>query len=555
MIFSLSKCIFSIFSIAFCALSTNDLPHIMFFLTDDLGYNAPGYKNQDVISPTLDALRSNGVELTDHHTYRFCAPSRSSFLSGRFPYKLAATRVNFNPAPLMDGLHLSYMTIADQLQKIGYSTHQFGKWHQGFYHKEYTPLYRGFNTSYGFLTGGESHYTEETITSHSCGGEVDIWDTDHPAVGDNGTWSALLFTEAAKRVIASYSSHHNNTRHQNTKQIQYTGPPLFFYFALHDTHGPTEAPLHLVNKYPPLPGNDSAIITTFNAMISGTDESVKNITDALKTAGMWNNTLLIWTSDNGAEITHQLSTNCYHITPGKPSGKDHGYCAGGSNAPFRGGKGSNWEGGHRVPTFISGPALPSSMRGKTLDGLAHISDWYKTLVEGVASGDASDPRGVSPLDSINLWPWLSGHISSSPRKFIVHDHHMFGNEIWGAVRLGKWKLIVHSSEGQASWYGRFTPNATTPNPSFPHANCSTSQPCLFNIEVDPTEHHNVAIQNPTVVHDLMTRFQALEKEYHPPKKNPSQDVDGYCEFVKNNHGFLGPWKTGDLLKDHKMNNF
>jgi len=140
-------------------VATAKQPHIAFFLTDDLGYNSPGFHNEELNTPHLDALHADGVELLDHHVYRYCAPTRSSFLSGRLPYKLEATRANLNPAQLAAGLHLSYATIGDKLHSAGYSTHQFGKWHAGFFVKEHTPKYRGFNSSFGFLTGGEVQIT------------------------------------------------------------------------------------------------------------------------------------------------------------------------------------------------------------------------------------------------------------------------------------------------------------------------------------------------------------------------------------------------------------
>ena len=175
--------------------------------------------------------------------------------------------------------------------------------HQGFFVKEHTPVHRGFNSSYGFLTGGEDHYSEATICGAPVCGEhhksIDIWDSDKPGYTKNGTWSAQLFTEAAQAVIAD---HFDST------------VPLFFYFALHNTHGPTQAPQRLIDLYENhstqdcrTVGNlsDCAIIHTFAAMITSVDETVFNITTALKRRGLWNNTLLVWTTDNGAEITHQ----------------------------------------------------------------------------------------------------------------------------------------------------------------------------------------------------------------------------------------------------------
>ena len=209
---------------------------------------------------------------------------------------------------------------------------------RGFFLKEHTPIYRGFNTSYGFLTGGEDHYSEATICGAPVCGihtkSIDIWDSDKPAYEHNGTWSAQLFAEAAQRVVRAHDA----------------ASPLFLYFALHNTHGPTQAPQRLIDLYDGhddcrTVGNlsDCAIIHTFAAMITAVDETVFNVTTTLKESGLWENTLLIWTTDNGAEINHQLP-GCgeLHPIPSAVSGVggSPGYCGGGSNAPFRGGKGS-----------------------------------------------------------------------------------------------------------------------------------------------------------------------------------------------------------------------
>ena len=236
---------------------------------------------------------------------------------------------------------------------------------RGFFLKEHTPIYRGFNTSYGFLTGGEDHYSEATICGAPVCGihtkSIDIWDSDKPAYEHNGTWSAQLFAEAAQRVIRAHDA----------------VSPLFLYFALHNTHGPTQAPQRLIDLYDGhddcrTVGNlsDCAIIHTFAAMITAVDETVFNVTTTLKESGLWENTLLIWTTDNGAEINHQLP-GCgeLHPIPSAVSGVggSPGYCGGGSNAPFRGGKGSARNGRERacaLPCLADSVHLGGKATGK-----------------------------------------------------------------------------------------------------------------------------------------------------------------------------------------------
>ncbi|EGD72429.1 hypothetical protein PTSG_00448 [Salpingoeca rosetta] len=500
-------------------------PHIIFFLTDDLGWNAPSFHNNEIITPTLHHLHANGVELYSHYTYMFCSPTRASFLTGRFPYKHEMTNTNLLPPTRMLGLDLSYTTLADKLKQANYSTHHIGKWHLGMYKKEYTPRYRGFDTTFGFLTGGENHYTQRAFVSPPA---VDLWDEEAPAYGMNGTWTGKMFTDAALDIIR------NNAQLRNA-----TGdaPPLFIYFALHDVHAPTQSPVRLAQLYN-FTGDDAGLKSTFYGMISGVDEAVRNVTDALKAAGMWNDTLLVWTSDNGSPTMGSFNGGCKNVVPDSRGGA----CMCGSNYPLRGSKHTNFEGGVRTPTFVSGPVLPAHMRGKRLDGLMHVCDWYSTLCS-VAGVDPADPGGIAPLDAIDMWPYISGAVSESPRDFIVHDHRMFTSNITGAIRKGDWKLFVDPDMKWANWFGFFAPNASVPDPPKETLQCPRESPCLFNIKKDMTEQHNVAKEHPLVVMEMLALFDSLNNEYHPPKDAAPTNSTAFYAYVNAHNGFLGPFMS------------
>ena len=158
----------------------------------------------------------------------------------------------------------------------------------------------------------------------------------------------------------------------------------------------------------------------------------------------------------------------------------------------KGGKGSLWEGGYRTPGFVAGGAIPAHMRGQSLDGLVHISDWYPTFIAYLTSMAAHDPNGPTPVTGLNLLPYLTGRATASPRTEIVHDHLMhcvpdgvqslaqcergqtpdfpsghYPNHTTGALTQQDtqganklWKLLVGPAQ-QASWYGRFSPNSTS----------------------------------------------------------------------------------------------
>lgn len=523
--------------------SNDRSPHIIYILADDLGWNFPGYHNPDVITPTLDKLATDeGVRLESAYMYKYCGPSRGSLLTGRYPWRLPSVRCNFIPSSIPEGVPLEYNFLPKQLAKANYESYHAGKWHLGFHTTEYTPVGRGFNHSFGFLEGGEDHWT------HKCGAggtkcktpgqpansktNWDLWsqDTDNfpggPAYdfngtkGDESTYSGYIFPAwAVDRIFA-----HDQSR------------PMFMYLALQDTHSPYEAPQRFIDMYS-FNATEAPRKNTFFAMVSVIDEGVRNVTAALRSTGMWENTLLIWATDNGSPTW-----------------------SGGSNHPLRGAKGSNWEGGVRVPAFVSGGFLPSAMRGSVLHGLVHVSDWYATLSAVAGLGDEADGAGPSTPDSFNVWPYLSGEVSESPRTEIVLDHHMFTNESanigsdtvcggqeWfelpgydalGSIRVGRHKLIV-GPEKTASWYGQFSPNITAPSDRDLYVACWT--PCVFDVVADPGEHVDLAASDPDLLRELWAKFNESNAEYHPDVYGPPVDYDGFCAGVNANGGWVSPW--------------
>jgi arylsulfatase B len=264
-------------------------PNVVFILTDDLGYYAPGYNNPDLITPTLDNLASTGVTLTHHYTYMFCAPSRGAFLTGRFPYKLSATRCNFIPPTIQDGIDLNFTMLPKKLQEGGYISHHVGKWHQGLFSQEYTPQARGFATTDGFLEGGEDHFTQSTFYSSICAAK-DIWVNGSVAPQYQGIYTGFRITGTAVNILQNHAARYGPA----------SDTPLFMYLALHNTHAPLEAPQKYLDMYP----NVSYLPKkTFYAMTAVVDEAVANVTRALHETEMWNNTLLVWTTDNGSPVT------------------------------------------------------------------------------------------------------------------------------------------------------------------------------------------------------------------------------------------------------------
>jgi len=227
-------------------------------------------------------------------------------------------------------------------------------------------------------------------------------------VGRNGTYNQELLTARAEAIIAAHDA----------------AAPLYMYLAYQNVHEGCaradklgmQAPLASVQLY-----NTTKLDTykLMGAMITELDAGVGRVVQALRAAGLYDDTLIVFKSDNGGPLEHA------------------------TNAPLRGGKHTFFDGGLRVEAFLAGGALPAVRRGATWDGLAHASDWYRTLVEGYAglaigAGATGGPR---PLDSLNLWPALLAG-AASPRTEIIHQvNNSYYDEGVSALRVGDMKLI------------------------------------------------------------------------------------------------------------------
>ena len=131
-------------------------PNIVFVLVDDWGFAEVGFRDQKIKSPNLDDLAKTGLVLNRHYVYMFCSPSRASLLTGRWPHHVHQWNIKQN---VTLGLNINMTMLPAKLKQAGYSTHMVGKWHEGFFDPAFLPVNRGFDTSSGFLSGGENHMT------------------------------------------------------------------------------------------------------------------------------------------------------------------------------------------------------------------------------------------------------------------------------------------------------------------------------------------------------------------------------------------------------------
>lgn len=288
-------------------------PHIIFILTDDQGYHDVGYHGSDIETPTLDRLAAEGVKLENYYIQPICTPSRSQLLTGRYQIHTGLQHSIIRPRQ-PNCLPLDQVTLPQKLQEAGYSTHMVGKWHLGFYRKECLPTRRGFDTFLGSLTGNVDYYTYDNCDGPGvCG--FDLHEGESVAWGLSGQYSTMLYAQRASHILASHSPQ----------------KPLFLYVAFQAVHTPLQSPREYLYRYRTM-GNVAR--RKYAAMVTCMDEAVRNITWALKRYGFYNNSVIIFSSDNGGQTF-----------------------SGGSNWPLRGRKGTYWEGGVRGLGFVHSPLL------------------------------------------------------------------------------------------------------------------------------------------------------------------------------------------------------
>ena len=458
---------------------------------------------REVVTPNIDDLVKQGLELNQHYAYRCCSPSRSSLISGRLPIHVndqnsAPTNYNANdPVSGFSAIPRNMTGIAEKMKEAGYATHQVDKWDAGMATPDHTPKGRGFDTSFGYFHHDNDYYTE---IADSCNGTgvVDLWNTDQPAHGINGTgpekYEEGLFRE---RLLEIVSKHDPST-------------PLFLYYAPHIVHTPLQVPDDYLNKFSFIDDKDRMY---YHAMVNYLDDVVGDLVSALKQKGMWDNLLYVTSSDNGGPV--------YPF-------------AGANNYPLKGGKLSDWQGGIRVNAFVSGGHLPEIMRGQKTDGYIHLVDWYGTFC-AIAGVDPTDEKAAKaklpPVDSYNMWPFISGQTDVSPRTDIPASIN--------ALISGDFKILI-GDIGQAGWTGPQYPNQTNPAGGILATEKCGDSGCLYNIKVDPEERKNLASSMPDKLKEMQEKFKKYLATYFDPDRGHSSPLA--CQAAVNKYGgFWGPF--------------
>jgi arylsulfatase A-like enzyme len=346
-------------------------PNIVFILADDLGFaDVACYGRPDISTPNIDHLAAQGVRfLQAYASSAVCTATRTALITGRYQYRL---RLGLEE-PLVGnadvGLEPAHPTLPSLLLTAGYSSTLVGKWHLGLLPK-FGPLKSGYDHFYGFRGGAVDYY------SHTSGGsKEDLWDDDVP-IHRAGYLTDLLGNRAVE-VVNGYAK----SRQPFMLSLHFNAP-----------HWPWEAPGdEAESKRLARPDGgglfdfDGGTQATYQRMIEAMDRQIGRVLTALHAHGLTENTIVVFTSDNGGE----RFANTW---------------------PFTGRKTELLEGGLRIPAVISWPArIP---RGRTTDQVAISMDWLPTLL--AAAGTVPDP--AYPTDGMNLLPTLTQNVAAVPRK-------------------------------------------------------------------------------------------------------------------------------------------
>ncbi|MEM7013434.1 MAG: sulfatase-like hydrolase/transferase [Verrucomicrobiota bacterium] len=424
------------FALVVSAAAETDKPNFVFVIADDLGWADVGFHGGNAPTPHLDNLAAEGLELTHHYVAPVCSPTRAGFLTGRCWSRFGVT----TPTNSL-GLPFETMTLPKALKTQGYETCLTGKWHLGS-KPEWGPGHFGFDHSYGSLAGGVTAWTHR----YKVGEYSVTWHRNHELLEEDGHVTDLLTNEAVEWI---------NERSGEK--------PFFLYVPYTAVHLPVNEPTEWLERVPESITSD--IGRHYAACIMHLDDGVGKIRAALEKKGFAENTVFVFTSDNGGS----WATNNTQPYPkdDSPSGKVTA-----SNDPLRNQKGSIYEGGIRVPTLVSWPAKAKT--GK-LSTPVCVIDWMPTFCQLAGFEQEEDLN----WDGVDLSTMLTGGATIADRPIYIAAAR------WRSVALFQdgWKLVVHEEK----------------------------EPELYHIMEDPSEKTDLASKEADRVVEMKAALEAARK--------------------------------------------
>jgi arylsulfatase A-like enzyme len=370
--------------------ATAPKPHIVMFVSDDMGWNEVGYHGSKIATPHIDGLAKEGVQLDRFYVHPICSPTRTALMTGRSPARFGITgAIGRGVVPLDEHF------LPQTFQKAGYQTFMVGKWHLGERSDDYAPNARGFDHFFGFHGGGINYYTTE-------GSRARGWFRNGQSVAPQGYSTDLLADEAIKLL-----------KNRNKKK------PVFLYLPFNAPHQPAQASERLLEKYRKL-GFFGRRVGQAGA-IEAMDAAIGRVLATIEAEGISKETLVMFFCDNGSGGGRRGST----ALPGQLA--------------LRGGKGSVLEGGIRVPAVLRWPGVIRA--GTKCNQLISAQDLLPTFAAAAGIKSANQ----KPLDGINCWPAIVQNKAVKRPPVIVAGP--FGDF---AVLHDQWKLTW--VQGQVSLY-------------------------------------------------------------------------------------------------------
>ena len=409
----------------------DDRPNIVVILSDDQGYADVSYNPRhprEVSTPNIDALAKAGVVCTAGYTTgNVCSPTRAGLMTGRYQQRCGI----YTAGEGGSGLPLKETLFPQYLKEGGYVSGALGKWHLGLT-PEYNAVNRGFDSFYGFMGRGAHDYYK-------------LSDPDDPIYRDLQTVDdrGYLTTRITEEAVSFISKHKDR--------------PFFLYVAYNAVHSPPQAPEEDIRRF----DTGDPARDVLMAMLLHLDAGVGEIVGALKKAGLYENTLLFYLTDNGG-------SKAMHAV----------------NAPLRGFKQQNYEGGIRVPFIVSWPARLPAGASCTVPVTS-----LDILPTALAAAGIPLPED-RPFDGKNLLPALKGEVQALHETLFWSEGGSSGE--W-AVRAGKWKLVAHKDVLE-----------------------------LFDLESDIGETTDLAAKLPDQVRELKRRYDAWLDTMAEPLHGPGK---------------------------------
>ncbi len=442
------------------ALFAANAPNVVILLADDMGNGDVGcYGARDIQTPNLDALAASGIRFTSYYAPApICSPSRAGLITGRYPLR-AGMSTTRNIASAMDepGLPPRELTIAELAKTKGYATAVFGKWHLGST-RECQPNSQGFDAFLGHHASCVDSFSHMYYASEP-------WYHDLYRNRDEVFEDGVHMTDLITRETLAFIDAHREQ-------------PFLIYVAYNTPHYPMVAQARYLKLYAhlPMPRRVAA------ALCAGIDDSVGRIRSRLRERGLLDNTLLFFTSDNGAA---------------SPSRRGEG---GSSNAPYREYKNSLFEGGIRLPGIVSWPArVPAGVR---CDQPVIGMDIFATAAEAMGAELPTDRT----IDGRSWFPLFKDPNAS------IHDALFFEWASQHAVRSGQWKYVEQGFI----------------NMELSRKNRATGADAVYLADVtsDPGEKQNVRAQFP----DVATKLGKLHEQW---RATIARDPTASPDFLKN----------------------